>query len=42
MLSSGHKKPQQNYTHEELLTTKTRDKTPFYPGYAQPGTRGEN
>ena len=39
ILSNGHKKPQPNYTHKELLTTKTRLKTPLYPGIRQPGTR---
>jgi len=40
MLSIGHKKSQPNYTHEELLTTKTRDKNTLLSKFWQPGTRG--
>jgi len=32
ILSSGHKKPQPNYTPKELLTSKSREENPFYPG----------
>jgi len=36
ILSSGHKKPQPNYTLEELLTSKLREENPFYPDYGLP------
>ena len=32
ILSSGQKKSQSNYPHEELLTSKVREETPFDPG----------
>jgi len=40
ILSSSHKKPQPNYTHEELLTTKTRDKNTLLSGYGAAGYKG--